>query len=126
MPEDHSTVEHLIWSARPTHLVQAAREAIDAWVGVAGTEILLLDYHQSHLVPFAGGDGGTPIPIDAHSAGRAFASGRAVQDDNHLYLPLVVYGERMGILTVRRPADSPVSDDDLAEVAASLARALRL
>ena len=93
---------------------------------MAGTEILLLDYHQSHLVPFADGDGGTPIPIDAHPAGRAFASGRAVQDDNHLYLPLLVYGERMGVLTVRRPADSPVSDDDLAEVAASLARALRL
>ena len=126
MPEDRSTVDRSIWSARPTHLVQAAREAIDAWVGMAGTEILLLDYHQSHLVPFADGDGGTPIPIDAHPAGRAFASGRAVQDDNHLYLPLIVYGERMGVLTVRRPADTPVSDDDLAEVAASLARALRL
>jgi serine phosphatase RsbU (regulator of sigma subunit) len=126
MPEDRSTVDRSIWSARPAHLVQAAREAIDAWVGMAGTEILLLDYHQSHLVPFADGDGGTPIPIDAHPAGRAFASGRAVQDDNHLYLPLIVYGERMGVLTVRRPADTPVSDDDLAEVAASLARALRL
>lgn len=126
MPEDRSTVERSIWGARPPHLVRAAREAIDAWVGVAGTEILLLDYHQSHLVPFADGDGGTPIPVDAHPAGRAFASRRAVQDDNHLYLPLTVYGERMGVLAVRRPADSPVSDDDLAEAAASLARALRL
>ena len=126
MPEDRSTVERSIWSARPTHLVQAAREAIDAWVGMAGTEILLLDYHQSHLVPFADGEGGTPIPIDAHPAGRAFASSRAVQDDNHLYLPLIVYGERMGVLAVRRPADAPASDDDLAEVAANLARALRL
>ena len=126
MPEDRTTVERSIWSARPTHLVQATREAIEAWVGMAGTEVLLLDYHQSHLVPFADGEGGTPIPIDAHPAGRAFASSRAVQDDNHLYLPLIVYGERMGVLAVRRPADAPASDDDLAEVAANLARALRL
>ena len=66
MPEDRSTVDRSIWSARPTHLVQAAREAIDAWVGMAGTEILLLDYHQSHLVPFADGDG-----RDAHPDRRA-------------------------------------------------------
>ena len=69
MPEDRSTVDRSIWSARPTHLVQAAREAIDAWVGMAGTEILLLDYHQSHLVPFADGDGGTPIPSTRTRAG---------------------------------------------------------
>ena len=106
--------------------MQTARESIDAWLGVAGAEILLIDYHQSHLIPFADGDGGTPVPVDSHPAGQAFASGRPVQDDDHLYLPLSVYGERMGVLAVRLPAGTDVSGEDLAEIAASLARAIRL
>ncbi len=83
MPEDRSTTERSIWTARPTRLVQTARESIDSWLGVPGAEILLIDYHQSHLIPFADGDGGTPVPVDSHPAGRAFASGRAVQDGDH-------------------------------------------
>ena len=74
MPEDRSTIERSIWTARPTRLVQTARESIDSWLGVSGAEILLIDYHQSHLIPFADGDGGTPVPVDSHPAGRAFAS----------------------------------------------------
>jgi serine phosphatase RsbU (regulator of sigma subunit) len=126
MPEDRSTIERSIWNARPTRLVQTARESIDSWLGVTGAEILLIDYHQSHLMPFGDGDGGTPIPVDSHPAGRAFASGRPVQDDDHIYLPLSVYGERMGVLTVRLPAGTDVSDEDLAEIAASVARSIRL
>ena len=60
MPEDRSTIERSIWTARPTRLVQTARESIDSWLGVSGAEILLIDYHQSHLIPFADGDGGRP------------------------------------------------------------------
>ena len=87
MPEDRRTIERSIRNARPTRLVQTARDAIDAWLGVAGAEILLIGYHQSHLIPFADGGGGTPVPVNAHPAGRAFASGRPVEDDDHLYLP---------------------------------------
>jgi serine phosphatase RsbU (regulator of sigma subunit) len=126
MPEDRNSIERSIWSVRPTRLVQTARDSIDAWLGVAGSEILLIDYHQSHLIPFADGDGGTPVPVDSHPAGQAFASGRTVEADDHLYLPLSVYGERMGVLTVRLPAGTDVSGEDLAEIAASLARAIRL
>ena len=126
MPEDRSTIERSIWAARPTRLVQTARESIDSWLGVSGAEILLIDYHQSHLIPFADGDGGTPVPVDSHPAGRAFASGRPVQDDDHLYLPLSVYGERIGVLAVRLPMGTDVSDDDLTEIAASVARSIRL
>jgi len=126
MPEDRSTIERSIWAARPTRLVQTARESIDSWLGVTGAEILLIDYHQSHLIPFGDGDGGTPVPVDSHPAGRAFASGRPVQDDDHVYLPLVVYGERIGVLAVRLPAGADVSDEDLTEIAASVARSIRL
>ena len=84
MPQDRRTIERSIRNARPTRLVQTARDAIDAWLGV---EILLIGYHQSHLIPFADGGGGTPVPVNAHPAGRAFASGRPVEDDDHLYLP---------------------------------------
>jgi len=127
MPEDRGSIGRAIWSARPTRLVPVTREAIDAWLGTAGTEVLLIDYHQSHLVPFGGGDGGgSPIPVDAHPAGHAYATGRAVRDGGHLYLPLTVYGERMGVLTVRPPAETAASEEDLAEITADLARAIRL
>jgi len=126
MPEDRSTVQSAIWAARPARLVPAAREAIESWLGAEGAEILLIDYHQSHLIPFADGGGGVPVPVGSHSAGRAYASGRPVEEDDHLYLPLIVYGERTGVLAVRLPAGSTASQEDLEAVAASLARALRL
>jgi serine phosphatase RsbU (regulator of sigma subunit) len=122
-------VEDAIWSARPPLLVQAARDAIDAWCGVSGTEVLLIDYHQSHLVPVGDGTGGPAVTVDAHPAGQAYASGRPVRDDDHLYLPLAVYGERIGVLAVRLPRglkQAPEVDHELRLVADTLARALRL
>lgn len=121
---DYTEVERSIWRARPARLVDAALEAIDAWLGVDGTEVLLIDYHQSHLVPFANGAGGRPVPVDGHPAGRAFASCRIVPDEDRLYLPLSVHGEREGVLAVRLPPHSEASSDELASVAATLARAI--
>jgi serine phosphatase RsbU (regulator of sigma subunit) len=125
------TVEQAIWAARPPFVVEAARDAIDAWLGVTGTEVLLIDYHQSHLIPFGDGDGteGQTVTVNAHPAGQAYASGRAVRDDDHLFFPLAVYGDRIGILAVRLPPgqqDAPELENDLAVVASTLARALRL
>ena len=121
---DYTEVERLIWRARPARLVDAALEAIDAWLGVDGAEVLLIDYHLSHLVPFADGAGGRPVPVDGHPAGRAFASCRTVPDEDRLYLPLSVQGEREGVLAVRLPPDSEASSDELASVAGTLARAI--
>ena len=132
MPEDHVTadralVEHAIWDARPPFLVETARDAIDAWLGVTGTEVMLIDYHQSHLIPFGDGTGGPAVPVNTHPAGQAYASSRPVRDDDHLYLPLAVYGERTGVLAARLPASGPDTlDEDLEYVASRLARALRL
>jgi serine phosphatase RsbU (regulator of sigma subunit) len=134
MLEDRIEVERSIWNARPAWVIQAGRAATDAWLGTDGSEVLLLDYHQSHLVPFGDGTGGTPVPVDSHPAGRAFASGQAQADGDHLYLPLAVYGERLGTFSVRLPAGEETSAEELAEdlaedleaVAATLARAIRL
>jgi serine phosphatase RsbU (regulator of sigma subunit) len=153
MPEDHATdssagrdaVENAIWAARPPFVIPAARDAIDAWLGVPGTEVLLIDYHQSHLVPFGDGSGGPAITVNTHPAGQAYASMRPVREDDHLFLPLAVYGERIGVLAVRLPPGQPASqsaslptsaeasqeagpalEDDLAVVADTLARAVRL
>ncbi len=153
MPEDRATVsnadrdavENAIWAARPPFVIPAARDAIDAWLGVPGTEVLLIDYHQSHLVPFGDGTGGPVVTVNAHPAGQAYASMRAVQEDDHLFLPLAVNGERIGVLAVRLPPGQPASqsaslpasgearqeagpalEDDLAVVADTLARAVRL
>ena len=126
MPEDRSTVQDAIWGAHPARLVPAARAAIESWLGAEGAEILLIDYHQSHLIPFADGGGGAPVPVGSHPAGQAYASGRPVEEDDHLYLPLIVYGERTGVLAVRLPVGSTAGQEDLEAVAASLARALRL
>ena len=137
MPEDHATdssagrdaVENAIWAARPPFVIPAARDAIDAWLGVPGTEVLLIDYHQSHLVPFGDGDGGPAVTVNTHPAGQAYAAVRLVRDDEHLYLPLAVYGERTGVLAVRLPpgrGDDPDLTRELMVVADTLGRALRL
>jgi hypothetical protein len=127
MPEDRQTVERAIWSARPPFLIQATRDAVDAWLGVTGTEVMLIDYHQSHLVPFGDGTGGPAVPVSAHPAGQAYAAVRPVRDDDHLYLPLAVYGERTGVLATRLPAGAGEAvADDLGVVADTLGRALRL
>src|ERR1700679_2195085 len=137
MPEDRATtrsasrdtVENAIWTARPPFVVPAARDAIDAWLGLTGAEVLLIDYHQSHLVPFGDGTGGSAITVNAHPAGQAYASARPVSDGDHLYLPLAVYGERIGVLSSRLPAgreDDPALAADLDAVARTLGRALRL
>ena len=157
MPEDRATtrsagrdtVEHAIWAARPPSVIPAARDAIAAWLGVLGTEVLLIDYHQSHLVPFGDGTGGSAVTVNAQPAGQAYASMRLAHDDDHLFLPLAVYGERIGVLAVRLPPGWPASrpaspqnrlaaspeaapeagptlEDDLAAVADTLARAMRL
>jgi serine phosphatase RsbU (regulator of sigma subunit) len=126
MHENRADVARSIWRARPAHLIGTALAAIGEWLGVEGAEVLLIDYHQSHLIPFANGAGGTPIPVDSHPAGRVFASGRSASDQDHLFLPLSVYGERLGVLAVRLPQEPEVSEDDLNEVANTLARALRI
>jgi serine phosphatase RsbU (regulator of sigma subunit) len=137
MPEDRATassagrdtVENAIWAARPPAVIPAARDAIDAWLGVPGTEVLLIDYHQSQLVPFGDGTGGPAVSVNAHPAGQAYASMRLVRDDDHLFLPLAVYGERIGVLAVRLPSGpeaAPAAEDELAAVASTLARTLRL
>src|SRR6201994_2506081 len=126
---DRRDVEHAIWPARPPFVVEAARDAIDAWLGAPGTEVLLIDYHQSHLVPFGDGDGGPAVTVNTHPAGQAYAAVRLVRDDEHLYLPLAVYGERTGVLAVRLPpgrADDPDLTRELMVVADTLGRALRL
>ena len=123
---DRTEVERSIWDARPARVIPAAREAIDAWLGEAGSEVLLIDYHQSQLVPFADGTGGTPVPVDAHPAGHAFASAQPVPETGHLYLPLTVYGERIGVLSVSIPAEDGPSHAALAEVADTVARAIGL
>ena len=127
---DGGPVERAIWSARPPFLVEAAREAIDAWLGATGAEVMLIDYHQSHLVPFGDGDGGPAVPVNAHPAGQAYASGRPVRDNDHLYFPLAVYGGRTGVLAVRLPAGASPADpgleDGLGRIATALARALLL
>ena len=128
MTEDRQAVERAIWSARPPVLIEAARDAVDAWLGVTGTEVMLIDYHQSHLVPFGDGTtGGAAVPVNNHPAGQAYAAVRAVRDDDHLYLPLAVYGERTGVLAARLPAGtSEAVISDLELVADTLGRALRL
>src|SRR5579875_1020849 len=120
MTVDRQTVERAIWSAQPPMLIEAARTAIDAWLGVSGTEVLLIDYHQSHLVPCGDGTGGPAVLVNSHPAGQAYAAVRLVQDDDHLYLPLAVYGERTGVLSVRLPpgrADDPDLTEELVVVA---------
>ncbi|GAA1562175.1 PP2C family protein-serine/threonine phosphatase [Actinomadura kijaniata] len=121
-------IEHALWDAQPHELLETAARLIQADTAAADVEILLVDYRQAYLVP-AVGRGRVPVRLDNTAPGHAFAARQVVQDatGHTLHLPLVVHGDRLGVLSVRlpEPADRTTTER-LTAVATVLARALRI
>ncbi|MBW8482024.1 PP2C family protein-serine/threonine phosphatase [Actinomadura parmotrematis] len=120
-------VEHVIWSAQPHELLDAATAAIVRYAGAAGAEVLLADYRQARLVPSALDR--PPVAVDGTDAGHAFAAQAVVTaaDGRTLHLPLTVHGDRVGVLTVAfgDPPDAGLRAR-LAALATVLGRAVKL
>ncbi|MGK5553111.1 PP2C family protein-serine/threonine phosphatase [Actinomadura kijaniata] len=127
MTDRLSTLDLALWQARPHAVADAAREALTTAFDARGVTILLVDYQVSHLVPAA--PEAEPFPIENTLPGRAFASQQTVHDErpggHELHLPLSIYGDRLGVLTVA--FERPPGPDEVGELTAAatvLARAL--
>jgi len=91
--------------ARPEDLARSLME-VAPLVGATELVIHLVDYQQTHLMPFSGG--GVPpresTPIDGTVPGRAFSTLATVETGQdgarHLWIPLLDGTERLGVLEV--------------------------
>lgn len=116
-------------TAAPHALVEAVRGVLEAAYGATSVQLHLVDYGLTVLQPVGGG-----IPADRPDEalslnntpeGRAFGSQepseREVRHKDAVdhHLPVTVRGERLGILTVRLPADrsTAATTEELTEVA---------
>ncbi|MFC9973257.1 PP2C family protein-serine/threonine phosphatase [Spirillospora sp. NPDC127200] len=121
------SIELALWQTGPHQVADAARLALTSAFGARDIQIWLADYQIDYLVPVD--PGGRPLRIESSSAGRAFAGQRPVPEEgggeHRLHLPLTVYGDRLGVLTVAcdGPQDGPAVEE-LTAAATIVARAL--
>ncbi len=116
----------LLNDAFPAHIVDVLDRFLADAVQGEQVELLLADYDQHELRPLSSRVGdplvsGTPSPIDDSPAGRAYLVQAAVtvpEDGGlHLYLPISLRDERVGVLGVRLPG--PLSAGTLTGLAST-------
>jgi len=102
----------LLDDAFPARIVDVLDRFLTDVVQGEDVELLLADYDQHELRPLSSHVGdplvsGTPTPIDDSPAGRAYLVQSAVtvpeERGLHLYLPVSLRDERIGVLGVRLP-----------------------
>ncbi|GAA3748648.1 PP2C family protein-serine/threonine phosphatase [Plantactinospora mayteni] len=89
--------------------------------GMVETELLQVDYRLAALVPLHGGD---PVVGAGTPAWRCFDHQTEVLQDEALYLPVTMRGERLGVLRLTPAPGDPDRRDELAQVATALAHEL--
>ncbi|MEV5769336.1 PP2C family protein-serine/threonine phosphatase [Micromonospora sp. NPDC052213] len=132
MVEAPAQVSRALRAAAPDQVVEAADRAIRAGLGASRTDVFIADYRISGLWPVLDPelpDGG--FLACRSMAQRCFSSQQPVTDADdegrcRLYLPLSVWGERLGVLLVELPAPlGPETVDRVADIAGELAVVLR-
>ncbi|MEU5949056.1 PP2C family protein-serine/threonine phosphatase [Micromonospora sp. NPDC047465] len=132
MVEAPAQVSRALRAAPPDQVVEAADRAIRAGLGASRTDVFIADYRISGLWPVLDPelpDGG--FLACRSMAQRCFSSQQPVTDADdegrcRLYLPLSVWGERLGVLLVELPAPlGPETVDHVADIAGELAVVLR-
>ncbi|MEV1144671.1 PP2C family protein-serine/threonine phosphatase [Micromonospora sp. NPDC049799] len=124
-------VSRAVRAAPPDQVAEAADRAIRSVLGALRTDVFLADYRIAGLWPVLDGD----LP-DSGSlafrgvAQRCFSSQQpvreALDDRCRLFLPLSVWGERLGVLLVELPAaPDDRTLDEILDAAGDLAMALR-
>jgi serine phosphatase RsbU (regulator of sigma subunit) len=132
MPQAPASVSRAFRQAPPDRLAEVADRAVRAATGALRTEVFVADYRIAGLWPVLDADrpdrGAPPGP---GSAQRCFSSQQPVVDGAdggrcRVWLPLTVWGERLGVLLVElAEAPGPELVDWFGEVAGDLAVALR-
>ncbi|MFJ6749554.1 PP2C family protein-serine/threonine phosphatase [Streptomyces sp. NPDC091266] len=128
MTEPHE-VGGALRASLPHALLDTLRDHLTTTYGATSVRLFLTDYGGTVLNPLdSPGYGERSLPIGGSAEGRALGSqerreqqaprGEAI--DHHL--PVTVRGDRIGVLTVRLPADrsAPVVLDELRQVAGQL------
>lgn len=132
MVEAPAQVSRALRAAPPDQVVEAADRAIRAGLGASRTDVFIADYRISGLWPVLDPELPDGSFLDCRSqAQRCFSSQQPVTDADdegrcRLYLPLSVWGERLGVLLVELPAPlGPETVDRVADIAGELAVVLR-
>ncbi|MEU7754483.1 PP2C family protein-serine/threonine phosphatase [Micromonospora sp. NPDC049101] len=132
MVDPPEVVSRVLREAPPDQLAEAADQAIRSTLGALRTDVFVADYRISGLWPLLDPDLPAAGFLACHTvAQRCFSSQQPVRDAAgegpcRLYLPLTVWGERLGVLLVELPAvpNSTVTGQ-ATDIAAALAVAMR-
>ncbi|MFG1919258.1 PP2C family protein-serine/threonine phosphatase [Micromonospora sp. NPDC048898] len=132
MVDPPEVVTRALREAPPDQLAEAADQAIRSTLGALRTDVFVADYRISGLWPLLDPDLPAAGFLACHTvAQRCFSSQQPVRDAAgegpcRLYLPLTVWGERLGVLLVELPAvPNPTVTGQATDIAAALAVAMR-
>ena len=88
-------VERALSHAEADVLVERLGEEVEKHYGISEAELFLVDYRLSSLLPLGGGE---PLTHPGHPAWRSFDHQSEVFDDDVLFLPVTMRGDRIGVL----------------------------
>ncbi|MBM0233323.1 serine/threonine-protein phosphatase [Micromonospora sp. STR1_7] len=132
MVDGPEVVSRALREAPPDQLAEAADRAIRSALGALRTDVFVADYRISGLWPVLDPDLPAAGFLACHTvAQRCFSSQQPVRDiaddgSCRLYLPLTVWGERLGVLLIELPAAPGPAVTGLAtDIAGALAVAMR-
>ena len=97
-------VERALSHAEADLLVERLGEELDERYGIGEVELFLVDYRLSALLPLGAGEA---VDHPGHPAWRSFDHQSETFDDDVLFLPVTMRGDRIGVLRL-----APVSADD--------------
>ncbi|MGC4814298.1 PP2C family protein-serine/threonine phosphatase [Micromonospora sp. DT228] len=132
MVDPPEVVSRALREAPPDQLAEAADQAIRSTLGALRTDVFVADYRISGLWPVLDPDLPAAGFLACHTmAQRCFSSQQPVRDDAgegscRLYLPLTLWGERLGVLLIELPAvPNPTVTGQATDIADALAVAMR-
>ncbi|WP_320068758.1 PP2C family protein-serine/threonine phosphatase [Micromonospora sp. RTGN7] len=132
MSDTSGAVARALREAPPDLLAEAADRALRGTLDASRTDVFVADYRISGLWPVLDPDLPDAGFLACHGvAQRCFSSQQPVFDSGddgrcRVYLPLTVWGERLGVLLVELPASPSAATVDTArDIAGELALALR-
>ncbi|MEU8331866.1 PP2C family protein-serine/threonine phosphatase [Micromonospora sp. NPDC048839] len=132
MVDPPDVVSRALREAPPDQLAEAADQAIRSTLGALRTDVFVADYRISGLWPVLDPDLAAAGFLSRHTvAQRCFSSQQPVRDAAgdgpcRLYLPLTLWGERLGVLLIELPAvPNPTVTGHATDIAAALAVAMR-
>ncbi|MEU1019833.1 PP2C family protein-serine/threonine phosphatase [Streptomyces sp. NPDC005898] len=126
-------MERALRRAEPHALLEAAHDLITDLYAAVSVDLLMADYAMTILQPVnALPYTVEPIPVNASAPGRAFGAQEPYAETDPLsalvsvHLPVSVRGDRIGVLTVRVPAErhTPEAAAELQDIAEILGHAI--